>query len=117
MMTLHIALAQPACRSRDPFGIAGRDGTDYHPSDHAIGKGQIREAWCYVLVAATLSIGVPLLGTGIGSLGHLVAASPAWNTVAHLGSGVARCATRSEHAQCPLRVDAVEKGLVILDEP
>ena len=91
MMTLLIALPEIACRSRARHGLAGRVSTDYHPSDRAIGKGQIRAAWGYVLVAATLAVGVPLLGSGIDDLGHAIAASQASNAVVHPGSGATPC--------------------------
>lgn len=91
MMTILIALPELASPSRDLHRLAARDSTDYRPSDRAIGKGQIRAAWCYVLVAATLAVGVPLLGSGVDGLGHLIAASRASNAVVHPGSGVAPC--------------------------
>lgn len=68
-------------------GQEAQDGTGYHPSEHAAGKGQIAAAWLLVLTAATLALGMPLLGSGIGGPEHRVAASPALNPDAHLGWG------------------------------
>jgi hypothetical protein len=94
-MTLYIALAEPACRSRDLHEPAERDSTDHHPSDRAIAKGKTPAAW-YFVVAATLSVGMPLLESGIADLGRLVAASPPSNAVVYLGSGVAPCTPNLE---------------------
>lgn len=91
-MTRCIAVPEPAYRARDLRGLAPREGTDYHPSDHAIGRGQISAARVLVLAAAMLAVAMPLLGSGIGGLERLVAGSPASDLVAHPGPDVSPCA-------------------------